>query len=455
MMMYNTFIVSAIFWVLALVVYHITLKQLTFHHLNRYYLLLSLLLGFALPFIPLPVVPTDLLTVYLEPVVIPLNGVVTTPATPDAATTASNIRFLDLLPLIYIVGVLWMLLRLARAVYQLYSQTQNVRTVEQTGLRIFSSPAYEQPHSFMNWMFVPDYTTADPMLIQHEYAHIKGGHSYDKLLLQLLQAFYWFIPVFGFYRRNLNEVHEYIADAYVIKHTSKKRYSYFLLGQTGLGVTPLLSNNFHSLIKNRINMMLKQKSSAQQAWRYVPVLSFMLIAAAFIAFSCEQQAEEIAQEETKQLATTELQPNLVEIVDTVTTFDPKTFEETVSIVKHEMEVYDELEQMPMFSVEGCEGKTADDLDDCASMNLLNFIFSNIEYPTAEPRKEGIVIVKFIVDKEGNAISPKIVKTIDKDYSHEVYRMFNKLQRHKWIPGTLNGEPKSVYLSLPIKFVLTE
>ncbi len=442
--MIRILLISTTFWVFSLIIYRLLLKKLTFHHLNRWYLLISMVLGVILPFVPIPSGEETPFVVYLSPIIVGLNEATSgiTPVIPEP-----GFHFWPVLPWLYFGLVLFHIIKMIRSIYLVWRQTINASFTQKENVFIVSSPTIEQPHSFFKWIFVNELDPPDPIIIEHEYAHIKGGHSWDKLLIQTLAAIYWIVPVFLFFRRYINEIHEYIADEYVLKSTGKKKYSYFLLGQTVLGVHPL-SNNFHSLIKNRITMILQKKSNAHSRLWYLPVMALLAGMATIILISCDKEQEkmeDILREEAP------IAQHLT-LVDTIIVFDPETYTETVNIVKTELEVYDKLDQMPLFSLEGCDGKDSKEQYDCANMNLLKFIYTNIKYPDTRDR-EGLVVLKFIVNKEGYLIHPEIIRSIGENYSKEVLRVFNKLDDHQWIPGSLNGENKAVYFNLPIKFKL--
>lgn len=444
--MINILLTSSLFWLSALLVYYFGLKKLTFHHLNRWYLLMSLLIGAALPFIPVNDLQDEPLTVYLNPVVIQLNHVATNI---NQQVTMEQFDYWYAIGVLYIIGVLFHLYNLIKGVLKLRQQAKEATIVSQSGVSVVYSDEVQQPFSFWKWVFVPSKSDLHTIVLNHEYAHIKGGHSWDKLVLQLIAALYWVVPIFIFYRRFINEVHEYIADGYVLQQTSKKEYSYFLLGQTGQGRTPLLSNNFHSLIKNRITMILKKETNTYNRIWYLPVMMLVLGLAATILISCNNEPAVGADvvPEADAIA------KLYTFADTIITFNPETYEESMKVVKTEMEVYDELDQMPIFSLAGCES-IADltEKDDCATHNLMTFIYTNIKYPK-EMDKEGVVVLKFVVTDEGYARQPEIVRTIGDNYSKEVMAMFNKMSDHQWIPGKLDGENKNVFFNLPIKFKL--
>lgn len=84
--------------------------------------------------------------------------------------------------------------------------------------------------------------------------------------------------------------------------------------------------------------------------------------------------------------------------------------------------------------------------------LLEWLAQNIEYPDvnlADQPEFVRVIVKFVVDKDGKAIDPEIVKGGPEVYNNEAIKVVNKMPA--WEPGRVDGEPVKVTYTLPINF----
>lgn len=101
--------------------------------------------------------------------------------------------------------------------------------------------------------------------------------------------------------------------------------------------------------------------------------------------------------------------------------------------------YDELDTDPSF----IGGETA----------MLKFLSDNLIYPeTAKTNNiKGRVIVEFVVDKNGNISSPKVLRSPNKILDEEAIRVVSKMP--KWKPGTKDGKSVSTKMVLPIKFEL--
>lgn len=112
-----------------------------------------------------------------------------------------------------------------------------------------------------------------------------------------------------------------------------------------------------------------------------------------------------------------------------------------------------VEEMPRFP--GCENSemTKKEKKACADKALLEYIYSNINYPKMASVNgiEGTVVLKFIVGKKGEISKINIVKEIGGGCGNEVVRVVNKMPN--WIPGKQRGREVKVRYMLPVKFDL--
>ncbi len=105
------------------------------------------------------------------------------------------------------------------------------------------------------------------------------------------------------------------------------------------------------------------------------------------------------------------------------------------------EVFRSVEQMPTFPG-----------GDVALMKYLN---SHLQYPTMaqENGVQGTVIVQFVVTKTGAVGEAKVARSVDRDLDKEAVRLCKSLP--KFVPGRQNGQPVSVWYTLPVKFKLQQ
>ena len=88
-----------------------------------------------------------------------------------------------------------------------------------------------------------------------------------------------------------------------------------------------------------------------------------------------------------------------------------------------------------------------------SDSLYAYIARNIKYPeTAKKEKiEGRVFVTFVIEKDGQVSSAKILRDIGGGCGEEAIRVVKSMP--KWKPGTQRGNPVRVQFNLPVSFML--
>jgi TonB family protein len=203
--------------------------------------------------------------------------------------------------------------------------------------------------------------------------------------------------------KELRAVHEFQADA--VAGSNKAQYETTLLNELFHTKQFSLSHTFfHHPIKRRIMMLQKNESRAGKL--KVVALSVILVSGVLFA--------QAAKDDTKPtVAKTQQQPDAAG-------------------------VYSQVDKMPKF--------IGDD-----TRYLSNFVIENLAYPQAAKDKkiEGDVVVKFIIDEEGNVKDAHVTSSPDPMLTDAVLAIMNKMP--KWIPGENNGGKVKVYYTLPISY----
>lgn len=87
--------------------------------------------------------------------------------------------------------------------------------------------------------------------------------------------------------------------------------------------------------------------------------------------------------------------------------------------------------------------------------MLMFVSRNLHYPPNAYANhiEGRVVVQFVVTKTGAVGQVRVVRGVSPDLDAEAVRVVKLLP--DFIPGTINGEPVSVWMTLPVVFKIPE
>ena len=127
-------------------------------------------------------------------------------------------------------------------------------------------------------------------ILQHEIAHIKQKHSWDKLFVQLMMCFYWANPFYHFIKKELYLIHEFIADEKAIEKSDANAFAKMLLtAQFGkfnfLPAQPF----FYSSIKRRLVMLTQSKNPTFNYLRRILVLPLIACVVCLFAFTVKNE----------------------------------------------------------------------------------------------------------------------------------------------------------------------
>lgn len=88
--------------------------------------------------------------------------------------------------------------------------------------------------------------------------------------------------------------------------------------------------------------------------------------------------------------------------------------------------------------------------------LMKLIAQYTKYPpqAVKEKKQGLVIIKCSIDKEGNPKNAEIVKSVSPELDKEAMRVVGFLtMTYKFTPGKIEGQPVNMNFSIPVNFRL--
>ncbi len=151
------------------------------------------------------------------------------------------------------------------------------------------------PFSWMRYIVIaePDLAGDCRDMLLHEQAHVRFGHSWDLLCMDLLCCVQWFNPAIWLLRRELGAIHEYEADAAVLAAGADPRSYQLLLIRKSVGEKNFVAaNSFnHYKLKNRVNMMLREKSSRRACVKALLLLPLLGIAISAFSETVYRESE--------------------------------------------------------------------------------------------------------------------------------------------------------------------
>ena len=424
----------------ALIYRYVFMKELHFAN-RRIYLMLAVLLSFLLPlasfnfnFLSINSA-LNVSTILLEEITIYSDGL-------KSIETHSSIPYKKIIIGIYFLVCGFFILKICYQLVSVGLKTKKYKSDKYKNLRIYRIPVKNTSYSFFRNIFIGETPGDDDLekILAHEKIHALQWHTLDVLIMEFLCVIFWFNPFIWWFRTEVKNVHEYLADDGALQEGyNRKSYQITLLehliGSASLSIT----NNFnYSLIKNRIAMMNQVNKGRKNRWKLFLLLpvSFALV----FAFACTEKSD------TKDISET-----------------PKKAEISIETAFSEV---DEMAEFPGGFLE-----------------LRKFIAVNLKYPEGAKLNgvSGKVLVQFVVNKEGKVVTKtdkyklqgedRLIEEVVvlaykpaegsntenteayvQELKEEAVRVLSLLPDFKK-PAMINGKPVAVAFTMPINFAL--
>ncbi|GAB3203789.1 TonB family protein [Pontibacter aydingkolensis] len=477
-----SYILKTVLLLLALYLfYYSLLRNQNSFSFNRLYLLLAPLVALVLPLLKWPVAfaPENAISVALQAIQLTEVTVTAYGTGKKAVSETSDISLATMAAVAYSVGILLVLAKLVKQLWQVQSVKAEAESATSLsdGIHLYQLPAHIPTFAFGSNIFLSKQShlskSDQDQVLEHELAHVKLRHTWDVLYYEILSAILWANPVVWLLKQELRDVHEYQADARVISTYKAQNYTSLLSKEALLNMGLPIGSYFQKpQVLKRLQML--QLSGQKPAWtRQLLVLPFIL--GLLFIFSVQQVdaqtgiLAELTQEVsmlagskpltednfTQETKPTTEQPEINAVAKTSIKPEPLKEEKvreafpssetankpdtkaTSGAAKPEKPfVY--VEQMPSFK--GGE------------IEMLKYLAKNIRYPkeSQEAGTSGLVVLGFIVEKDGSLKDIQVIKSLDESTDAEARRVVESMNG-SWEPGKQNGVPVQVRYTLPVRF----
>lgn len=389
---------------------------------QRLYILISIAAITLFPLIDIPLgfnSPLDFRH-YLEPAVATAEG------NGESAGLSSLIRrdiwslsFTYLYIAVSTIYILFIAVHLMR-IYRIYKNSTRAGFGKYT---LVCSSQVEVPFSFMNTIFIGDQMIEHDReyVINHEFSHITRGHSFDILIVNIINIIQWFNPFIYIFKRSLIETHEYQADRDVLTRGGSLVIYRKLLLNSQFGLSPYLSNSLNkSLTLKRFKKMenLEQKRAGVKAVSATLLLLSILFT--LVSFT-SADGTALETKNTKEALISQVNSDLSDTT------------------KRELP-FMQVEEKPKFM--GGDENT-----------FTRWVAERLVYPPAAKKDsvQGRVILQFKVDEKGDVGSVKVVRGVDKRLDEEAIRVVSSSPA--WSPGKDKGKAVTVVYVFPVIFKL--
>ncbi len=330
---------------------------------------------------------------------------------------------------VYLVGVLgtgvYTLAGIVR-IHRIIRRGERSRMAGYTLVRLGGDSGIS-PFSFGRHVVVPE-GEINPLVLEHELAHIRKGHRFDLAIAAVVSVLQWFNPAAWSLRSELQRLHEYEADETVLADGADiRQYQRVLVGRYAAGHFNFMTNSFTSNLKKRIIMMYQPSSAGRSRLRALVLVPALALAVGLVnvpAIASVLSATETATlpENSKQTPATDT-PDVRMIV----------------IGNEKPQAPAKGEVLPQYP----GGEQA----------MFRFLAENIRYPESmiEGDVSGRVVVGFTVEADGSLSDIKVAKGLTPDADREAERVVGMMP--KWIPASSDGKAVACRFALPVSFML--
>lgn len=442
--------------------------------------------------------------IMLDEVVITAEGViVNTPVEMTAqeetaapvVATVNSFNIWKYLWIIYLIGVgvmgMVFLFKLGKILFIIVSSPKK----KMPGYTAVFTGKEHGSYSFFSYAFFPN-ENVNADIVRHEMSHIAHHHSIDILFVELMMIIQWFNPFIYLYKRELQSLHEYMADRDVVATgIDKQNYMMLILQQCTAVDFSNMSNNFSFLLtKKRIKMITQSKKAKGvviKALLTLPLFALLLFA------NCKsngqnkvstEKATENAVENESRTTIKIGEESYVSFADPMEiNLDGKDYTLDINSVKNEKtfklgdhkvvaknnhdernsytvtvdgEPFDLKYIVNMIFDETDESGNDDEVYDAVDVMpeyfggvnaMFDFIQKNVKYPESAKKKgiEGRVFVQFVVEKDGSLSSFQVLRGLNDELNDEAIRVLKMMP--KWKPGMKDGKPVRVQFTMPFNF----
>ena len=268
--------------------YTLVLRNKRFHQYNRFYLLGVAILPWLVPLVKIEInkpieVPT--LPIQLFAVIADANS----EFEKTVASKGFQLTWDTVAVLVYITISAVFFVTFLVALVKIYKLLKQSSCKRLDNVFLVLTQANGTPFSFFKFIFwnteIDVTTHTGKQMLQHELTHVQEKHSADKILLQLVLIVGWFNPIFWLLKRELETIHEFIADNKTIANGDTATLATMLLTAAYPQQKFALTNPFfYSPIKRRIAMLTNNKNPKFSYARRLVVLPLLVAITLLFAF---------------------------------------------------------------------------------------------------------------------------------------------------------------------------
>jgi len=433
--------------------YHLALRDKKFHQWNRFYLLAAIVVSLTVPLLKFAVENEDRVALIFSSVQAADNYVLQI-----QQESSFSILTKQWISIAYIIVSSVLFIGLIRAIQRIAAIIRQNEVQLLGDIKFVGTDVKGTPFSFFQYIFwnkeIDIQSQTGRQIFQHELVHVKEKHTLDKLFMQIIIMLFWINPFFWLIRREMQLIHEFIADKKAVEQHGPAAFAAMIL-QSGYPkqFNQITNQFFQTSIKRRLAMLTKVGNNQRNYFSRVAILPLMFFIV--VLFSCR------ADRDSTEKGTNGAKTNTSEVnQDTVLN----------SVAAHQKS--------------GNEKRDAPTLNDAYSSNpsnpstvANNNIVEKVDFPPSVSQKEWrwlleqnlqkiiehaatagmepgqyTVKSKFVVNTDGTLTDIRALNDPGYGLAKAVIELLRSSDI-KWTPAQKNGKKVSSYYTQPITFVI--
>lgn len=272
--------------------YSAILKNKSFHHYNRFYLLAIIPVSLLLPLCSFTLFTVESSS---APALGLMNMMYAAGGEEEIITHSGfSLSWQNVAAVICILVSAFFLIRLAARTVSILSLKSKYPVIKMQEFDFVNTDLPQAPFSFFNNIFWRNNIETDEengkRILHHEIIHVKQKHSLDKIFMQFVLCFCWMNPVFWLIQRELSLIHEFIADEESAGPDNTHALAGMLLtAQFGHSIFSPAQSFFYSPIKRRLVMLTTSKKTNFSYARKLLALPLLAAIVALFAFRLQSK----------------------------------------------------------------------------------------------------------------------------------------------------------------------
>lgn len=272
--------------------YWMVLRNKKFHQYNRFYLLSVAILSWIVPLIKIQW--TSSFSDH-ERVIRFLSVVADNNTELESVVKSKGFHWSteSLLSILYVSVGGFLLMMMIHGLYRIYQLLKQHPCRQFENIFLIITQAKGTPFSFFRYIFWNDEidirSASGKQILQHELTHVQQRHSVDKMLIQLILVAGWFNPFFWLLKKEMEMIHEFIADKRSVRDGDTAALAKMLLTAVyPQQQFPLTHPFFFSPIKRRLQMLTNHKNPRFSYLRRLVALPLLAVLIVLFAFRSKQ-----------------------------------------------------------------------------------------------------------------------------------------------------------------------